>query len=77
VYKPTRGSDEDVTTFGEFLSLFTYGASTIGNTRAKHRAIAKTTSLVEDLTTQLTSWCHDEDQWLSTNSVDIRVEAIG
>jgi hypothetical protein len=77
VDKSTRGSDEDVTTFGEFLTLLTHGTTAIGNARTKHRAVAKTTSFIEDLTTQLTSWCDDEDQRLSTNSVDIRVEAVG
>jgi hypothetical protein len=36
VDKSTGGSDEDVTTFGEFLTLITYGTTTISNTRAKH-----------------------------------------
>jgi hypothetical protein len=76
VDQTTWSSNENVTALGQLLSLFTHRTTAIGNARAEHRAIAKTTRLVEDLTTQLTSWCYDEDQRLSTNSVDIRVEAV-
>jgi hypothetical protein len=77
VKQTTWSGDKDIAAFGELLFLLTNWCTTVGNTRAKHRAIAETATLIEDLAAQLAGWGNDENQRLSSNCVAIGNKAIG
>lgn len=76
VTKATRSSDEKIATLGELVQLITHGSTTVSDARAKHGAIAETTSLVEDLTAQFTGGGNDKNQRLSSNTVNAIVEVL-
>lgn len=73
IKQPSRSSDKNITALLEFVTLSTNRSATIHNARTQHRPVAETTSLIEDLSRQLTGRSHDEHQRLSTNRVRNRV----
>ena len=75
VDETTRSSDEDVTTFLEFVHLLAHRTATICNAWAKHGAIAESTTLIEDLAAQLSSRCDDQDERLSSYTLRL-IEAF-
>src|SRR6187402_3401895 len=75
VTKTTRSANEDIASLLKLQDLLTDWATTIDDTRAKHGTIAETTGLIEDLGSQLSTWCYNQNQWLSANTRgDTRLE---
>lgn len=62
--------DQDVTTLAKLLQVVLHRDTTVGASGAKHRAIAETTSLVEDLLGKFTGWHDNEHERLSAHAVD-------
>ena len=64
ILEATRGSDENIAALLQGHLLIPDGGTTIDDARTQHRAVAQTTALVEDLTSQLTGWAHNENKRL-------------
>jgi hypothetical protein len=77
VQEATRSSDENVTALAKLDHLLTHRTTTVSNARTKHRAIAETTSFVEDLAAELTSRSDDENERLSSNTLSASIEVSG
>lgn len=62
-------SNENITALSDLVELIAARATTIHNTRTKHRAVAEATRLVEDLNGKLTVGANDEHEWLGTKEI--------
>ena len=69
VLQATGSSDEDIAAFAKLVHLLASRSAAVHDARTKHGAVAKTTSLVKDLSRKLPSWRNDEDKWLGANTV--------
>lgn len=72
----TWGANEDVTALLELLALETSRCAAVSNARTQHRAVAEAPSIIEDLSSQLTSWTHNENQWLSSDCIRLGIEVL-
>lgn len=70
---PRRGN-QNIAALAEFHDLLRDGSTAIHHTRAKHGAIAESSSFVEDLSGKLTGRSNDQDEWLRADTVSLRVE---
>lgn len=77
IKKATGSSNEDVTSFLELISLKSGRGTSIHNARAKHGTVTETTSFIEDLGSQLTSWAYDQNQRLRANGISDRIKSLG
>lgn len=70
----TAGSrDEDVAALLELLDVVLERHAAVGADWTEPGAIGDATSEVENLVGQLAGWAHDDDQWFSTDAVNIGV----
>lgn len=69
VHKATRSGNENVTAHLERFTLAARRRSTVYHTRAQHRTVTQTTSLVKDLAGQFSSWAYDKNERLGANAV--------
>ena len=77
VKQTARSCNKNIAAFGKFGSLITGRTSTIRNTGAEHRAVAETTSFIEDLAAELTSRGNDQDQRFGSDTIGVFVEPVG
>ena len=77
VEQTTWSGDEKVTPLLELGDLLTDRPTAVCYTGSQHGAVAESASFVEDLTTELTSGCDNEDKWLATNAIALGVEVVG
>ena len=68
VHKTSRGSNQDVASLSQFVHLLSGRSTSIGNARAKHRAVAQASGLVKYLSSELTSGRDNKNQRLGTNA---------
>lgn len=72
----TWSANEDVTPLLELLTLEAGRCAAVNNTGTQHRPITEAPSIIEDLSSQLTSWTHNENQWLSSNCIRLGIEVF-
>lgn len=77
VHESSRSADEDIAAFLQLISLVTHRSATIHHTGAKHRAIAQSASLVEDLGRKLPSGRNNQHQRFGTDGIGPRIKARG
>ena len=70
----TRRSNENVAALLKLGKLYTHWTAAVHNTWTKHAAVGETTSLVEDLGSQLTGRSNDQDDRLCANPVGGAIE---
>jgi hypothetical protein len=69
IEKTTRSRNENIASLLKLFTLKARRSTAISNTGTEHRSVAKTASIVKDLSCQFTSRADDQNQGLGSNSV--------